>query len=707
MGNIVTTDALGRLVGAAGACHGAVFLSYTFDARFFEEEVLAAVLQLQEDPTEATRRFLDEGRRKLVETPVLVIADPGMLRGGQRLPYDLLRADTARLFHPKLALLLYGPCARMVVGSGNLTPGGYGDNAELSAVLPLDYARDAGLLRRVVAFVEASGAHGEAWSRFLAELRPRLGPEDDADTAAPWLLHTYDKMPLLDAFLARVPPDAKVERIGVLAPFHQEDGAPPDGAIFDRLLDATEGRRAHGFVLDVGVSWEGNPVAPGGDDSRDLDTHIGDLWGVVDGARGKETTSWFVLGKHVGHNFEFNDGRAGGRRSTRELNALCAEGKAWPTGQLEAFAPEDLLNRAAHRASLRVWLFPEIHRREGRIYRQPLHGKLLAVAVTEGKKKRTHVIVGSPNASAAALLRTGANVECALHLVLDGHYHLGLLCDGLVWVPRQQVTLHGRSYTALAPSPARWVDDAVFDARERRVRVTWRPGAPRLMLSYPTADRRILLDSVPATASVFDEFDLDPVCCELEVTDPEARVTARVPLRIEHVLDLPVAGITGELDLQELLLLHAGRYTPAGIAARRAAAAAARDASSDTASVFGTALSPREVFRALLSIGAELVRAPSLGAFQAQLRGPWGVCRLAERIVEAPERGELMRAEAWIYAQELARVLKRVTFDGDPTGSDKATLRDEVVQWIRESVSVPAPGTPGITDLSNFYEGGL
>jgi hypothetical protein len=197
------------------------------------------------------------------------------------------------------------------------------------------------------------------------------------------------------------------------------------------------------------------------------------------------------------------------------------------------------------------------------------------------------------------------------------------------------------------------------------------------------------------------------VCCELEVTDPEARVTARVPLRIKHVLDLPVAGITGELDLQELLLVHAGRYTPAGIAARRAAAAAARDASSDTASVFGTALSPREVFRALLSIGAELVRAPSLGAFQAQLRGPCGVCRLAERIVEAPERGELMRAEAWIYAQELARVLKRVTFDGDPTGSDKATLRDEVVQWIRESVSVPAPGTPGITDLSNFYEGGL
>jgi hypothetical protein len=192
-----------------------------------------------------------------------------------------------------------------------------------------------------VAFVEACGARGEAWSRFLAELQPRLGPEGDPNTAPPWLLHTYDKTPLLDAFLARLPPDAKIDRVGVLAPFHQEDGAPPDRAVFDRMLDATEGRRAHDFVLDVGVSWEGNPVAPSGDESRNLNPHIGELWGIVDGALGKETTSWFVLGKHVGRNFEFDDGRAGGRRSTRELNALCAEGKAWPTGQVEAFAPKD------------------------------------------------------------------------------------------------------------------------------------------------------------------------------------------------------------------------------------------------------------------------------------------------------------------------------------------------------------------------------
>ena len=236
MGNIVSTDALGRLVGAAGACHGAVFLSYTFDARFFEEEVLAAVLQLQEDPTEATRRFLDEGRRELVETPVLVIADPGSLRGGQRLPYDLLRADTARLFHPKLALLLFtGPCARMVMESQEglrATRRLWRQHTSFSAVLPLDYAReDAGLcFRRVVAFMEASGAHGEASRpppRQASATGKASGPEDDADTAAPSLLRTFARARCRSSmrFSRGCLPMRRSNVLACSLLFSQEDGA--------------------------------------------------------------------------------------------------------------------------------------------------------------------------------------------------------------------------------------------------------------------------------------------------------------------------------------------------------------------------------------------------------------------------------------------------------------------------------------------------
>jgi hypothetical protein len=315
------------------------------------------------------------------------------------------------------------------------------------------------------------------------------------------------------------------------------------------------------------------------------------------------------------------------------------------------------------------------------------------------------VLVGSPNASASALLRTNGNVEAALHMVLEGHHHLGNLCDGLVWVPRNQVVLRGRTYTAPAPSPGRWVLDAVYDARGRLISVTWLHGAPRLVLAYPASPRRVLLDGAPGETSVFGDFDLDPTCCELEVTDPSTGATARVPLRVVHVLDLPVAGLSGDLDLQELLLLHSGRYTPAGIAARRAASAAGTDTTSGAASVFGATLTPREIFRALMSIGEELARAPSLGAFQAQLNGPSGVRRLAERIVEAPERGELMRSEAWIYAQELVRVLGKVSFQGDPTGPEKTTLRDEVVTWIRENLAPLATGTPGVEHLQDFYGG--
>ena len=234
--------------------------------------------------------------------------------------------------------------------------------------------------------------------------------------------------------------------------------------------------------------------------------------------------------------------------------------------------------------------------------------------------------------------------------------------------------------------------------------MTWRPGAPRLILIYPPANRRILLDGVPEANYVFDEFDLDHACCELEVTDPETGTVARIPLRIEHIVDLPVAGITGELDLQELLLLHAGKYKPGG------ACRAARSCRRREGRVLGMAFNfwnasqPAGNIQGTPSIGAELERAPSIGAFQAQLRGPWGVCRAAERIVAAPERGELMRTEAWIYAQELVRVLKHVKLDGDPTASDRAMLCGEVVQWIWENVLAPPAATPGIAELRHFYE---
>lgn len=704
MANVPTTDAVARLVEGVQGCLGAVFLTYTFDAAFFEEEILAALLPIQEDPAEATRRFLEEGRRKLVETPVVVIADPGMLRGGQRLPYDLLRADPGRTFHPKLALLLHPGGARLVVGSGNLTPGGYGGNAELMAALNLDFSQDAGLIRQVLELVRRCGARGEAWERLLAELKPRLGDGPPTEEA-PRLLHSVGEQPLLDAFLACIPTGATIEQIGVLAPFHQEDGALPDAAVLDRLLDAAEGRRARSLIFDVGVSWEGNPVAPGRQTPGPFHEHTGELWGWLEGAAGKETMTWFVLGQHDTRSYAIDDGRTQGWRSTRELNAAWQAGHTWPIGTVEAFAPAGLVARASGRASLRLWLHPEIHRRDGRTWRQPLHGKLIAIATREGKVKRTWLLVGSPNASAAALLRRDANVECALVWVVDGHHTLGTLCERLVYVPTAQVRLLERTFTPPAASPGRWVEDAVYDAERWMLLVRWRAGAPRLQLRYPLPVTRLLLDEAPGSESLFQEFSLDPACCELEICDPALDARARVPIRVENVAQLPVEGLTRELDLEELLQLHSGRITPEGVTARRAARGSTSDGSAGLAAVFGDALTPREVFRALLSIGRELERAPSLSAFQAQVLGPWGVRRLAERLVEAPRRGELMHMEAWLYGHELARILRRLSFDGDPTAENRAALRDALVGWLRGALPEPAPDTPGLAQLRHFYLG--
>lgn len=704
MTGVGTADAVGRLAEGGAPALAAVFLTYTFDPAFFEEEVLAAVLPLQEDPVETPRRFLDEGRRRLVECPVLVVADAGMLRGGQRLPYDLVRAAPGRTFHPKLALVLRAADARLVVGSGNLTVGGHGGNAELSVALTLDYRRDAALLRAVVAFVEACGARGEAWTRLRAELDPRLSTAEGDPDAPPWLLHSEAGRPLLDAFLARLPADARIERIGVLAPFHQEDHAPPDGAVFDRLLAATEGRRARGFTLDVGLSWEGNPVGPGsGRHEGPLDARIGELWAETRGDAGQESTAWFVLGRHEERSFAVWDGRREEWRSSRDLNARCAAGRAWPVGPVEAFGPAELVGRAASRVEVRAWLHPEVHRQDGRVYRQPLHGKLLAVAVTEGGRRRTWLFVGSPNASAAALLRTDGNVECGVVLVVDGHLGLAELCPRLVPVPLAQLGLRERAFVALPPSPARWVEDVVHDAADATLRIAWRPGAPALAARYPLTPPRPLATGVPTGDTVVPGFVLDPACCEVEVQEASGGPAARVPIRVENAVHLPVAGLGGEPTLAELLLLHGGRYTPAGIAARRAAGAGGGEGSEGLRAVFGKALAPRDVFRALLAVGDELRAAGSLGAFEALMAGPWGVRRLGERLADAAARGDLLPVEAWIYGMELARVLAAVDLAADPTATRKAELRDAVVAGLRAALPAPPADTPGMDTLRRFY----
>jgi hypothetical protein len=80
-----------------------------------------------------------------------------------------------------------------------------------------------------------------------------------------------------------------------------------------------------------------------------------------------------------------------------------------------------------------------------------------------------------------------------------------------------------------------------------------------------------------------------------------------------------------------------------------------------------------------------------------------GVRRLVERLVEAPKQGELTASEAWIYGQELARILERVTVISDPMRANKEALRNELVSWLRKHLTKPDTDSESLAKLRKFY----
>jgi len=702
---LIARDALlDRLVPPSGACLGAACLSYSFDARFFEEEYLAAVLRIGSDPVEDEARFLAEGRRAVQETPVVVIVDPGHFRGGRRLPYDLVLASDRRTFHPKLSLLLFADHARLALGSANLTEGGFGGNAELNVIFQVDYSDGVTTLRAVVDFFRACGVRGEAWERFERQLL-LLAPElSDAD-ASPELLHTAaGAASMLDQFLARIPDDERVRRLGVLAPFHQEDGAQPEFTVIDRLLDGLRTPRGKRPKLDLGLSWDGNPLTPperDSDESLPLWECEGRLFGWTEGGSEEANTSWFVLGRHEGHGYWCESAGPSIWRTTRALNTAIAARRCWPIAEVPLAGPDSIIRRLIKRSAASLWGFPEARLESGRVYRPPLHGKLLAVVPSHGRRRQPHLLVGSPNASRRALLDPNGTVECAMHLRMDGAHTLSDLCPGLVPVPADIAVLYDREFPDVAPNPARFVEDAIYDAAERRLTVTWTERAPRLELLYPIPGSALsLFVGRPSGPLEVDDFNLMPTCAELSVSKGE--VEGRVPIRVVHIVDLGTTGMTNSLTLEELVGLHAGRYSAEGLSNLRAGSSAAADAAVDPGTVLS--LRPREIFRAFFSIAKELGDPEAtLGSFEVQLLGRAGVAELLDRILEGPESGSLGSEEAWFYGQELRRCLLVLDLGKGPVQHAKQDLLDEFLRGRAKRLKRLAPRGKANGAIRRFY----
>lgn len=211
----------------------ALFLTYSFDGRWFEE---AIVPDLCERPI----------------ATMLVVRDRNAI--GSEAPsvrYRKANACASAVFHPKLALLVTEDRARAVISSANLTRGGFERQRELGRVFDLGPSElaDHRLFTSLVEYLE-SGVSREVRgdsARDLAEATRALREVVKKHKAPPAadshvLLHNYADS--IWAQLLKRMPHRVLRRAVIVSPFfepdrkHPEDPAlgPQDASIFARML---------------------------------------------------------------------------------------------------------------------------------------------------------------------------------------------------------------------------------------------------------------------------------------------------------------------------------------------------------------------------------------------------------------------------------------------------------------------------------------
>jgi hypothetical protein len=212
----------------------ALFLTYSFDGRWFDEAIIP---DLCERPI---------GTMLVIRDRNAVITEASTVR------YRRANAARSAVFHPKLALLVGEESARAVIGSANLTRAGFERQRELGRVfdLALSSLADRSLFASLLEYLQ-SGLSTEVQAdskRDLEEVehalrdvlrRCRRGPSSSAHS----LLHNYAQ-PIWTQLLARIP-HRSLRRAAIVSPFfepdrkHPEDPAlgPGDGSIFAKLLE--------------------------------------------------------------------------------------------------------------------------------------------------------------------------------------------------------------------------------------------------------------------------------------------------------------------------------------------------------------------------------------------------------------------------------------------------------------------------------------
>jgi hypothetical protein len=695
-------------------CLGAVFCSYTFDPAYFEEQVLRALLRLSGDPQEDGARFHEEARAALRETPVACFVDASVRQGGRRLPYDL-GLVRARTFHPKVILVLYESAARLAVGSGNVTRPGFEDNAELFFTRSLPYAEPAAaaMLRDVDRFLVACAGLATARSKQLELVREQLAvriaatppPGPDAAIDAQFV-HSFETPGI--RWLADVlPSGAVLQRVGVLAPFYERDDLDASDeqegidSVLSDLLALRPGARPE---VDLGVPWDAPPLAPPAAVApAALEAGPGLwAWRWTEETEDEEAAriGYYRVDRVTAKRVELRDGAGVALREERAtVDSELADARLWPVPSPTVFAPARILDRLAARYPVQLWLHPAATLLpSGRPVTRPLHAKLFLTTVKERTAISTYALIGSANASRAALSRTvadGGNVEAGIVLRLDGEVRLHDVLPSLVACSLDGVRCQERPAPVTDLDMSAWIDDVVHDAEARTLTILWAAAGPEgfgpWLLQY--RDDVVARGDGPGDAPlVISGFVLAADSAEL-VLHATGR-TWSIPIRVADLAYLPTRPGLVELNIRALLAALGRRLGTERIATLRdqrgpAGLESALDA------VFGDHFGPTDVFKAWWGLREDLSTATTLAAFRYRIAGLMGARAVWLQLCDVP-REMISAEELWIYGCELIRELARVDVGAGPDRLARAALLAEVVASIRDDLrSVePTPSAP-------------
>jgi hypothetical protein len=217
-----------------------VVTTFTFDAAFFETECVGRFLQMDTHPSESDAvGYLIEREEKLAAAKVCALVDRRHARDKESLRWDVLGVLVPKAIqHAKVALLVWGNHARVIIGSGNLTDPGYRKNLEVFGTIELSKTDggDRNSIEKTIEFLEqvvnlAVGSDGphtpkERVRHALAVVRRHVDTwptaATDIRTAIP--IFGLPGRSVLKQFSAEWPGDGPARTASVASPFFDSPG---------------------------------------------------------------------------------------------------------------------------------------------------------------------------------------------------------------------------------------------------------------------------------------------------------------------------------------------------------------------------------------------------------------------------------------------------------------------------------------------------